>query len=356
MKPKLSYYLSVFFIFCFVMISCDQNSESTLKQVEIEEDSNTVLEPTRTMNTGENLLYNPLRIINYNDEYLVLTETRGENFFHVYSLPDLSFKYSWGKAGRGPNEFQTPPVYMDVSEESFIVYEGITRELRHFQIADTSFVYMDKSLLSYEGQTQPLNRIKRINDTLYFANYSTFEDTDFEHVALSPGVDTLLFLFGNYPSSDLESIEKEFHFSKSNTSNPDGSKFAAFYTKQNKLKIYDNHGDLLNEIDIDDHNLLPENLNNDDFMYRSAVWASDNYIYTIGYNGTSERIFEDFDETFRTSIEVWNWEGEFINRVKFDRLIHNLTISEEFRKVYAFSYLHEDKIFEYDLDDVLEVE
>ncbi|MEX0598173.1 MAG: hypothetical protein WD512_16920, partial [Candidatus Paceibacterota bacterium] len=229
-----------------------------------------------------------------------------------------------------------------------------TKELRHHTIGDNFLTHQKSVSLGYETQTDPLNRIKRINNTLYFADNASllYEDNNKEFVALEPGIDSPQYFFGEYPDPEVESIEKSFLFSKSNTSNPSGTRFVAFYTKFNRFKIYNTDGNIIKDTFIEDENLTSEDINKDGFLYRSAIWASNEYIYTIGYNGTNKQIFEDFDETFRTFVEVWDWNGNLLNSMKFDRLIHNYTVSEKHNKIYAYSYLHEDKIFEYNLDDL----
>lgn len=336
-------------------VSCDEYKERDVKQITIQYSEKT-LTPTRIVELSENnLLLNPLRIINLKDEYLIISEMRQEDIFKVYALPELNFLYSWGSIGRGPDQLISMPYYLEYDDEYLIAYEGMKRELVYFQVSDTAFSNVDQSSLFYENQMDPLNRIRRVNDTLYYADYGTsFEETEYEHVALKPNMDSPLYFFGKYPETNLEPISRYSEYSKSSVSDEEIEKFATFYSKYNRFKIYStDQGKLLRDVRITDESISNMDRDNPDYLYRTAAWASPYYMYTLGYNGTRDDIFENMDTDFQTILVVWDWEGNSVNRVKFDRLIHNFTVSEKHGKIYAFSYLYEDKLFEYNLDDAL---
>ncbi len=301
--------------------------------------------------------FSPLRILNVNDEYLIISEYNDNDFLHVFKLPDLAFLYTWGKQGKGPDEFSRTPVYFNTSKDVLIPYEGISRRLRFYEPGDSTLVKSQSALqLSYENQMDPLNRIRRINDSLYFADYgSSTEDTDHEHIALRPGEREPLFTFGEYPDTELEGYDRYGTYIKDNTAKPDGSKFAAFYTHHNMFKIYDSEGQLLRVIQVDDPIFSDETENIDDrFLFRITASASDKYIYLLGINGGNESIWETPDPSVQTSLEIWDWEGQPVYRAMFDRLVQNITVSEKHGKIYGFSSLAANAIYEYDLTEILD--
>lgn len=303
----------------------------------------------------ETKLLNPLHILNVNDQYLVISEYRENDFLQVFRLPEVDFLYTWGSQGQGPNEFDRPPVYFNVRDQEIIPYEDVSRNLRFYRVTDTAFVKSGKDVrLSYEGQMDPLNRIRRINDTLFVADYgSSMEDTNHEHIALRPGENKPLFTFGNYPETELEGFHRYGVYLKTNISKPDGLKFAAFYKNHNMFKIYNSAGEELIVIQVDDPFFPEEDKNERSFVYRYTAWASEKYIYLLGLNGPEEKIFEELAPTLNTSLEIWDWEGRPVHRSVFDRLIHNFTVSERHGKLYAFSILNPEEIFEYDLPMVI---
>ena len=303
-------------------------------------------------------LTNPFRIINVDDEYLMVSEYNSENFFNVLSLPELDYLYSWGTIGRGPGaeEFNSIPVYINLQNGELVVFDDILRELKYIAVTDSTVLLNDRRTLSYETQTEPLNRIRRINDDLFFADYgSSFENTDSEHIAISPDNQDTLFTFGKYPDSDKEGFERYSFYLKENLAKPGGSAFAVFYFYHNMFKIYNESGEETAAVNIYDpyqeHEISkPERLYN----YRTAVWATDQFMYTLGQYYYNDEVPDDPDESnLTTTLEIWTWDGDPVFRASFDRFVSNFTVSEEFGKIYAFSIFKENRMYEYDIGDIL---
>jgi hypothetical protein len=307
-----------------------------------------------SMTPGESevLLANPFNILNINDQYLVLTERRNENFISIFSLPDIEYLYSLGELSRGPefDQFFSIPMDFNVHQDELIVFDGLSRQLRHLRIGDSTAAKTKEIELSYEGQMDPLNRVRRMKDELYFVDYGTsFEETDHEHAALTPGIDEIQFTFGNYPETDLDGFTRYATFMKSNQSKPDGSQFAAFYYNHNVLKIYSADGQLKDAIRISDpyvNYTLPSERT--DFSFRHATWSTNDYIYALGYYATDEQV-EAPEESSQSYFEVWDWNGNSVYRAPFDRFIHGFTVSEPNQKIYAYSQKRENTIYVYNL-------
>jgi hypothetical protein len=297
-------------------------------------------------------LFRPFRIRNLNDDYVVVSELLPENIFKVFKLPGMNFQYKWGKLGRGPNEFSGIPGDIMISGDDLIIYDPVIKKLRTFEVKDSSVIPKKDMMLSYKNQLDPLNRIQRMNDTLFFVDYGTsIEKSNAEHVALKPDEEDTLFTFGEYPISEYKEEERYFNFLKTNLSKPDGSLFATFYLYQNKIKIYNTSGEIIKHIDlIDDHSSSGEKP--DDIIYRATSWSSDDFIYTLGLNSSNEALYENPDSTLKTSIEIFDWNGDQLFRAEFDRLINGFTVSEKHSKIYAYSILEPQKLFVYELPKI----
>lgn len=323
---------------------------------------NDTLTVHRTINIEEELaLLNPFRILNLNDEYLIISELKSEDFFNVLNIPELKFMYSFGRISSGPepNEFIATPLYLNKNSDVLIVFEGMSRQLRHISLSDSSLEMIKIETLSYEGQLDPLNRVRRINDDLYFADYGlSLEDTNNEHIALRPDQNEPLFTFGKFPETDLQGIERYQKYNKENLSKPDGSKFASFYFNLNMFKIYNNRGEEENIVRVEDDYIddtINSLIDSNDYLYRVPAWASENYIYLLGLYASGEQIYDKPNEleSIKTSLEIWDWDGNPVYRAMFDRQINNFTVSETYSKIYAYSNLSEKTIFEYDIESIL---
>jgi hypothetical protein len=304
------------------------------------------------------VLGQPLRMENVSEEHLLLTDIRSQPFFHVFSMQDAAYLYSWGVRGQGPspNEFVSVPVYVNVKGDTLIVYEAMRRQMHHIRLSDGEPEELAVEELWYEGAMDPLNRIRRMNDSLWFADYGTsIEETKHEHAALRPGNREILFTFGEYPDSDLESFQRYSSFMKSNLANPDGSRFAAFYFHHNMFKIYNAEGTLLRHVYVQDPESGQEREREPvSWLYRIAAGASDDYLYTLGIDAAADRFnagSTNADSSLFTTLEVWNWDGEPVYRARFDRLINLFTVSEKHGRIYAWSGLYDHTIFEYVLPD-----
>jgi len=329
---------------------------------EVEEETNIIqfealpysseLQSTEYSFDGEVNILNPGDIINVDDRYLIISDAEEDAIFKVFSLPELEYMYSWGSRGQGPDEFQYVPLNeINTSENKLIIYDIGSQNLYFYSVYDTSFVLEVNQTLSYDGQTNILTNITRLNENLYVADYgTTHEFTDYEYIALQPGDDTPRFRFGYYPQSDLEGPERYFEYIKTSVSSEHIGKFAAFYLNHNRFKLYDNEGNHMAEVQIDDDFLNNNRSNTESFQYRTVKWASHRYLYSMGIHGDRQEIEENI-ETFLTSLEVWNWKGEQIYRAKFDKPVHNFTVSEEHGKIYAYSIINSNVIYEFNIPD-----
>jgi hypothetical protein len=347
--PKI-FLVASLFIGTFLFYSCEEKDSDIFRVEEAQAFSDTLMPSNVYELDVSESFYNPMLIDNINDEYLLVSEYLKEDFFRVFKLPEVEYLYAWGINGRGPGEFQTTPVHPQVIGDTVIPYDGISRSLKYLAVDDSTLEYVGEKELWHEGQMQPLNRMFRINDSLYFADHgSGMEDTNAEHIALQPDNKDSLFTFGKYPETELEGFERYSEFMKTSAAKPDGSKFAAFYLNYNQVKIYNSEGRLLNEVEIQDPYIEMK----EEMRFRSIKEVSDSYIYALGLYESYESIHEESDTDITTSLEVWDWEGHMIYRAKFDRKIHHFTVSEAMGKFYGISYFSMSQIMEYDLSTVL---
>lgn len=339
-------YIAIISIAFLSNCNLDENKSVKIEKARPFEDT-LIVSKVVTLDDDSELL-RPLRVKNLNDNYLIISELIPQNFLKVFKLPEAKFLFTWGTNGGGPNEFRVFPTEIITNQSDLIIYDLDMRKLRTFEFTDSTLDQTRSVNLSYKGQLDPLNNIQKMNDTLYFVDFGTFiEKTGKEHVALKPNIEDTLFTFGEYPDSELKGVERSFKFLKTNLSKPDGSLFANFYLYQNKIKIYNNSGETIHHIDVNDESLTSEK--NQDIIYRSAAWASDKFIYVLGLNGSSEDLYENPDPSLKTSIEIFSWKGNQVYRAKFDRLISAYTVSEKHSKIYAYSVLEPQKLFIYDL-------
>jgi len=340
----------LFLFFSLITVSCSLlNNDEKVKTVQAI-DYRSDLQSEKFYYNNVSLL-NPADIVNVADKYLVISDSDSEGFIKVFKLPEMDFLYSWGMQGQGPNEFEFIPLNeINTEGDNIIFYEFGTRVLREYVVSDTSLVLLEEASLSFDGQTHTLTGITKVKEDLYIAeNGASFDNDTYELIALEPDVDQPLFYFGQFPETKLTGFEKLYEYLKTTGVSIDGSKIAATYLYHNKIKIFGNDGNLLSEFVVNDSD-SPNSGEGLSYQYRSVKKATDSNLYFMGMFEYEQTINENI-ETFKTTFEIWDWSGNQIHRAKFDRPIHNFTVSEKHGKIYAYSVLDMQNIYVFDLPD-----
>jgi hypothetical protein len=302
-------------------------------------------------NFGKEVLLNePSEIININDKFMIVSDSDQEGYIKVFDLPGMNYLYSWGSQGRGPNEFFFLPLDdINAFKNQIYLYEMATRALREYEVTDTSLVYVNEMSLQYKDQVQPLVGITRFDNDMYIAEYSVPDKpTTSELVALRPGNEEELFTFGNFPETELTGFDRLFEYHKTLAASEQIGRIAAFYTFQNRIKFFNDNGVLLKNLKIEDNTIDSEGIEGQRFRFRNIEHTNADYIYALGWNAFIDEINENLSD-FKTSFEVWDWEGELLYRSYFDRLVSNFTVSEEYGKIYGITPLDIHTIYEYEI-------
>ena len=331
-----------------ISVSCMQREYSQYKEVQALSPADTLMHSNAFETGNSGVFFNPMAIENIGSEYLVVYDFVSDGFFKVYSQDDLRFLHSFGRVSQGPlpDEFNSQFFNLNGDNEYLIVFEAMSRNLRSLRISSSGVEKADEKSLTSKHFRQSVNRVRRMNENLYFADFGTTAgEGGKEHIALKPGDSDSLFTFGSYPESELEEDARYFEYVKMNTSNPSGTRFAVFYFYHNLFKIYNEKGELLVEVSVEDP-YLEESMNPDAderFSYRMIADATDDYIVTIGKTGP---------ESLPT-LELWSWEGEQIYRSYLHAIVRDIAVSEEKSSIFAVSPAEESILYQFDIADLI---
>ncbi len=292
----------------------------------------------------------PQAIQNLCDRHLVVVDDRPKGIFRVFRLPGLEPAFEWANQGRGPEEFPSISSFTSMVDgcELLLVHPSLNT-LARYTLKEAKFVDHTPQTLAYRQQTQLLNGILRVNDSLYVIDYQITDGANREFAAITLGNKDTLFTFGSYPEPFQGTREARNEIRRrwwsELAAKPDGSKLAAFYSRHDAFRFFDAHGRLLEEVKVTDP-YHSDTQRSDDYTYRRLVAATDDLIVVAALNGTADDLD---DPAFRMKIEVWDWEGNPLHRFAFDRHFQNFAISEEHQKLYAIPYPPEGELHEYDL-------
>lgn len=289
-------------------------------------------------------LLNTSEVLNIDDKYLLFSDEDQHGAFKIFSIPDITFLYSWGRQGGGPDEFRVIPLSeLSARPGGFSLYDIGSQKLKQYSINDTTIQEIYSGDLKYEGQTNTHTQITAVSDDLYIAEYGKEPgDDNFEFIALQPDKNESEFKFGKYPNSELEGFERYFEYFKSFEAATNGQRLASFYLYHNRIKIFNSEGGIIHDITIDDPYISDKESIAGSFQYRTLEAASNNYLYALGIYKNRENM-----ENINTYFEIWDWEGNQVHRAQFDQPIHNFSVSESDGKIYAYSKIEAEKIYEY---------
>jgi hypothetical protein len=285
---------------------------------------------------------------------IVIFDRKKTDIFKVFGLPQVNYLYSSGKYGEGPDEFNfIDPECINVSGDTLEILDKI--KIKKYKIGDTSLIKAaeDKFFIPLSF---PINRMLKVDDSMYFADNITQKKKSQEHVILNIKSNKVEKSFGEYPEGlDFNNgLEQYSTYIKSGVINKASKKFAAFYLFFNKFKIYDKQGILIKEVNI-------KGKNNEEFssknskqnvMYRASPISTDKYIYVLSINSTKEN-FEKNIQDFHPKLQVWDWDGNPIAQFVLDKPIVSFSVSEKFNKIYGVSPVGMNQIYEFDMPTFL---
>ena len=126
---------------------------------------------------------------------------------------------------------------------------------------------------------------------------------------------------------------------------PDGKRFAAFYSRFKRWRLFDASLNLISEVDvrIDPYEAdAALEVAEQPIYYIGQPYATDEYIYVLCSNKNTSK-------DGRSELQVWDWEGNAVACYTFDRRLSLMAICEKYGRIYAIDNQVEDQMFVYDL-------
>ena len=266
-------------------------------------------------------------------DMLVAYEQRKDTLFSFWKLPECQYLFNAGVKGQGPNDFLILDRNFVESKEGFKVFELPSNRVKELKI-DSSGTFKLISEQRLKVNQMPLNRFLFLADSSYcFLS----QDDKYEYTLLDKKQDT--HQFSDYPFDLLKKDkgdDNNFVYNKLTVSKPDGEMFASFYVYIKMMRIYNRHGEMLNEIVLEHAN---SSLDNEEKItyYPYPPCADNKYIYVLT------------KQEEEPILEVWTWNGELVERYSLDKKISNFVVSNKYHTLYAVNKDIEDKIYVYKL-------
>jgi hypothetical protein len=287
------------------------------------------------------------------DTYLVIQNEYIPNHhcFFIYSLEDYKFLYSFGKLGRGPDEYIAPRLIQNSKDNILSVFDQASRWIHNFQITDTEPVLIEKNKIE-DARKEPFQELSYLNDSIILllrhdfelCSYNINESRFLEKFSFETDLKRKL---GDSYKPSLES----YHFSN--------------YTDQivighrhiNKLSTgkIEKYGFSINNKELKSTNIGKDIYEN--ISYYPYVTATRDHIFAQ-YYGFPLRRLQPFPmnvkkRVFNFYLEVYDWSLNPLILLEFDSEILRCTINEKSKTIYTwnpsedFDYL---LVYKYDFE------
>jgi hypothetical protein len=280
---------------------------------------------------------------------LFIYKEKENKLFEIFSLPDYEHLCSAGQRGQGPDDFLHPDTRsFQATENGFMVIESGTGRLKTVVFENNQLSVLQSEKIFNNPSN---NGFYPLEDSLYLVLGNAGEQTEYN--LYNKKTDKLIPA-GNYPqwtTGTIEPMQLIFTYIKNCVVSPDGKKFAAFYGRFKRLRIYDHSANLLHDVEVDIEPYKSnknQDASNQGEYYIGQPQAIGDFIYVLCSNALENR-----PEAINVcELQVWDWNGNPVACYQLDRKISVVAISEKYKKIYALNKLVDDELYIYDLPEL----
>ena len=288
-------------------------------------------------------LYMPSKMLVCGNK-LVIRDNTDEGIFKVFDFPELSYEYSFGNIGPGPQDLSV------VDQESFI-YDDKFMFVDNF-VLKSKDLSDPKSLIKVEFQValrhgrEVFNAFKKQDDSLYVSN-ANVEDLSSEYRIFNvrSGAEVS---YGKMPDWDENlnmPIDKQIAYMKAICVHPSDGRKMMFYCHYPVVRIYSSSGQWERQVCVGTNS--PGSIQKDDkTIYFTEPYVTSEYVYVMWIKRTKKDVGMNV-ESFSPEILVFDWSGNVVNRYKLDKPV--VTIAVKDNTLYATSFIDMNQIYIYDL-------
>lgn len=280
---------------------------------------------------------------------MLIIENKNNPAFSFWKSDNLQYAFSAGFIGSGPNEFVRPRSnYFAISDSSFFVLDSnIEWEV---QIKEHAIQVINKEPIIIPDA---INQMVHLDDGKYIMAGNTDGKNEAEHFLYNAAIGEYTS-FGEYLSKDLPN-ERKFLFDFKYTAGRSGKTCIwDFYENHNLIRQYSTEGELLQELRLSHI----EKRHNSDFKSRDLqncpywrmVQTTSGHIYALFYRGEADEVI--YSEGAMPELQVWDWDGNLIKRILFDKKYNRIAVSET-GILYAINTIDtfNNQIYSYDLQN-----
>lgn len=260
--------------------------------------------------------------------YLIVKNDKETEVFTVYGLPDLTYKYTYGRSGKGPGEFQAAYI-LPCSGDSVFISDFIQYAVTKNDIGGNFNVTGSYDL----PQGLPL-----FNDIHFLGgDRFCFQCRDANKV----GIQVWNFDTGK-KEQDISLAENGNSLNEDGMLASCGNRMAYAYCYQDKLLIKDIESGKTMIVGSEKKDVENE------IFYYSNIKATPRHIYALFQGYSEEEISADAEDKF-SQVYVFDWDGNLLKKIELDRIVNLFAVDDAENNIYAMSPFDPERILKYQL-------
>ena len=287
------------------------------------------------------------RHIGIGGDYLYVYKEREKKSFVLFKLSDLSYIMETGDKGQGPNDFNLVDTRSFIpTADGFKVIEATSGHLKDVVITSKGLVVRQSQRIFPKGMAP--NGFYPLGDSLCLSLGRMDGKHEYSLIDMASGNMTDVGVYPNWEGiMDSEDFLPFFVFLKRCVVHPSQKKFAAFYSKFKRFRIYDSEVNLLHDVEICTppcHTAFDDDVDKWPVYYLGEPYATQDLIFSLcSYNTT--------DKEGNSELHVWDWDGNPIGCYALGHSISLMTIDEQRGRVIAMDVNQDSILYVYDLPE-----
>ena len=290
------------------------------------------------------------------DDYLILQNgSEGvEDFFFVYSCPEMDFLYSFAKRGRGPNEYFFPAIIKNTPGNILGFRDHATDKLAFYEVTDTCANLCNTIPFKSQDNFRFFWEITYVSDSLYLTKHQGYKTgaTELWNIKTATLTDSLPNTFKNLPrelGKDYYTIFDDYFIAGN------GNRFVLAYLMIDRIDFGIIDGGKMSIVSSVGTTSTPNfylykrnettEFNVDrNIVYYENVFAGAKYVYAL----YSDDRLDNTERNHSSIIEIYDWSGSPVTLLRLDIPVAYFTVDEANRIIYAVNpELSEEQILKY---------
>lgn len=363
MKKALMIFLTVSFLF-----GCsNKNKDTSLTEVHYQNVVDGFLPLVEGVFTLENDVFGPTidlkgtshSIANFfevkelemlaTDSLLIVKNKNGDNIFMIYSLPDFHFLQSFGRIGKGPNEFQFPHLIKSNNPKAICYIE----EWRKSKLLVLEHSLKLKQLPFYMPYLNIDRQICSLNDSNYFVVSTEAGQKSISELRFLQ--DTMMCNF-YYNLSFSKSLNNWTSYLGDFALNHDKKRMVYAYKYFKRIVFVDIESKKSRVIQFDDQNAESDIINNplgpENTTFYWGISSNKNYVYFLYSGRTPIEVSEELKSgPGYIYVEQFDWNGNPIKKYRLDHWGY-FCVSNDERTIYLASITEEQPFYSYTIPEL----